>query len=87
MTRTRLSSESEQALIDYLEAHREDIKFAKKGYISKVFNGFKDESGIELTLCQFRRILEYFRIKHDCPLQYCPSKYYIPVRKRASLGI
>ena len=68
-----------QAKVDeYLDNHRDDIKYAKKGYIKTVAEGLKNESGIELTESKLRRAIATYRTTHNCPIEYVPNKYYKP---------
>ena len=68
-----------QAKVDeYLDKHRDLIKYAKKGYIKTVAEGLKNESGIELTDSKLRRAIATYRSTHNCPIEYVPNKYYKP---------
>lgn len=80
MPATRVTNEIKEALMKYLDEHKEDIKYAHKGYIQAVKNAFEEESGYKLSACQFGRLLEYYRIAHNCPIEYVPNKYYKPKR-------
>ena len=74
-----MSSKTQQSTInDYLDKHREDIKFAKKGYIKTITDGLKNECSLTLTEPQVRRAIASYRSKHNCPIEYVPNKYYKP---------
>ena len=63
-------------IIEFFEEHSEDLKYAKKGYIPRLLQQLKDEKDIVITASQLKRILDYFRITHDCPLEYVPNSHY-----------
>ena len=71
-------STSQAKVDEYLDKHRDDIKYAKKGYIKTVAEGLKNESGIELTESKLRRAIATYRTTHNCPIEYVPNKYYKP---------
>ena len=71
-------STSQAKVDEYLDKHRDDIKYAKKGYIKTVAEGLKNESGIELTDSKLRRAIATYRSTHNCPIEYVPNKYYKP---------
>ena len=79
-TRNPVTTEVKEQLMNWLDSHREDIRFAYKGYLKKVKEAFESESGQTLTDCQFRKLLEVFRLTHNCPIEYVPNKYYKPAR-------
>ena len=68
-----------QARIDeYLDKHRDLIKYAKKGYIKTVAEGLKNDSGLIITEPKLRRAIATYRTTHNCPIEYVPNKYYKP---------
>ena len=79
-TRNPVTQDVKEAIMSYFDAHRDDIRFAYKGYLKKVKEAFESESGHNLTDCQFRKLLEVFRLTHHCPIEYIPNKYYKPAR-------
>ena len=79
-TRNPVTQEVKEAIMQYFDTHREDIRYAYKGYLKKVKAAFETESGYTLTDCQFRKLLEVFRLTHNCPIEYVPNKYYKPAR-------
>ena len=79
-TRNPVTQEVKDAIMTYFDTHRDDIRYAYKGYLKKVKEAFEAESGYILTDCQFRKLLEVFRLTHNCPIEYVPNKYYKPAR-------
>ena len=79
-TRNPVTAEVKDAIMNYFDAHRDDIRYAYKGYLKKVKEAFESETGHTLTDCQFRKLLEVFRLTHNCPIEYVPNKYYKPAR-------
>ena len=79
-TRNPVTQEVKDAIMTYFDTHRDDIRYAYKGYLKKVKEAFEAESGYTLTDCQFRKLLEVFRLTHNCPIEYVPNKYYKPAR-------
>ena len=73
---TRITGTVKQNVIEFLEAHREDIRYAKKGYIPRLIQQLKDEKQLDISPSQLKRMLDYFRITHDCPLEYVPNSHY-----------
>ena len=74
-----MSSKTQQSTInDYLDKHRDDIKYAKKGYIKTITDGLKNECSLTLTEPQVRRAIASYRSTHNCPIEYVPNKYYKP---------
>ena len=68
-----------QAHIDeFLDKHRDLIKYAKKGYIKTVAEGLKNDSGLMITESKLRRAIATYRTTHNCPIEYVPNKYYKP---------
>ena len=63
---------------DYLDKHRDLIKYAKKGYIKTVAEGLKNDSGLMITESKLRRAIATYRTTHNCPIEYVPNKYYKP---------
>ena len=79
--RAMLAVEVKDNFMEWMDKHRDDIRYANKGYIQRVKSKYEQESGNTLTDWQFRRLLDVFRSTHNCPLEYVPNKYYKPVRK------
>ena len=79
-TRNPVTQEVKEAIMQYFDTHRDDIRYAYKGYLKKVKEAFETESNYTLTDCQFRKLLEVFRLTHNCPIEYVPNKYYKPAR-------
>ena len=65
-----------QARIDeFLDKHRDLIKYAKKGYIKTVAEGLKLDSGLIISEPKLRRAIATYRTTHNCPIEYVPNKY------------
>ena len=79
--RTMLAVEVKDNFMEWMDKHRDEIRYANKGYIQRVKGKYEQESGNTLTDWQFRRLLDVFRSTHNCPLEYVPNKYYKPTRK------
>ena len=79
--RNMLAVEVKDNFMEWMDKHRDDIRYANKGYIQRVKGRYEQESGNTLTDWQFRRLLDVFRTTHNCPLEYVPNKYYKPTRK------
>ena len=73
-TRKPVSADVKHELTEWFDKHREDIRYAKKGYIARVKAAFEEESSHSLTDSQFRKILEVFRLTHNCPIEYVQNK-------------
>ena len=71
-----------KGFFEYLDSHQDDIKYARWGYIMKLSEGFKKETGIELSYSKVRRLLRDYRIDRKFQLQYAPHTYYHPVVDR-----
>ena len=78
--RNTLSSDVRDEVLTYFDNHREDIKYAYKGYLKRAKDAYEAESGHHLTDWQFRRLLETYRLTKNCPIEYVPNKYYKPNR-------
>ena len=65
-------------LCDFFNKHKDELKYAKKGYMVRLRKEFEDETSSTCPAGTFRNILYYYRTKYDCPLQYVGSKYYKP---------
>ena len=76
------SVDIKEDFIKWLDKHREDIKYATKGYVKKVKEAYEKESGNTLTTWQFRRMLDLFRTQYNCPIEYVDNKYYKPNRSK-----
>ena len=76
---TRVSGSTKASIIEFFEAHRTDLKYAKKGYIPRLLQQLKEEKDITISAGQLKRILDYFRITHNCPLEYVENSHYKPV--------
>ena len=77
---SRVSQALKAKCIKFLEEHIDDIKYAKKGYITRLTNQFQEETGETIKESQFQRILTTFRLTHNCPIEYIPNKYYSPAK-------
>ena len=73
---TRVTGTTKAKIIEFFEEHSEDLKYAKKGYIPRLLQQLKDEKDIVITASQLKRILDYFRITHNCPINYVPNTHY-----------
>ena len=76
------SVDIKEDFIKWLDKHRDDIKYATKGYVKKVKDAYEKESGNTLTTWQFRRMLDLFRTQYNCPIEYVDNKYYKPNRSK-----
>ena len=76
---TRVSGNTKTSIIEFFESHRTDLKYAKKGYIPRLLQQLKEENDITISAGQLKRILDYFRITHNCPLEYVENSHYRPV--------
>ena len=76
---TRVSGNTKTSIIEFFESHRTDLKYAKKGYIPRLLQQLKEENDITISAGQLKRILDYFRITHNCPLEYVENSHYGPV--------
>ena len=72
---------------EFLEKHRDELMYAKKGYLQRLRDIFEEEyhyncsiSWIQRWLCSYRRIKE-------CPLNYCENKYYKPHKGASTIFV
>ena len=65
-----------ERLFQYLDGHREELKYARNGYKQPLLSGFVEASGFQLTPSMFDKLLSEFRRDYDCPIHYCSNKYY-----------
>ena len=84
--RTITSADIKEDFVNWIDKHREDIKYATKGYVQKVKDAYEKESGNSLTTWQFRRLLDTYRATHNCPIEYVENKYYKPNRSKYCLS-
>lgn len=73
-----MSKEAKQEFINYLDSHREDIKYARKGYLKKIVEDFETSTNYKLTASQIKRLVSIFRMTHNCPIEYVPDYHYKP---------
>ena len=76
-----MSSDTRSQCLKWLDLHREDIRFARKGYFPKVKAALEADTQIPLTDTQFKGVLTLFRRTYNCPIEYVENKYYIRHRK------
>lgn len=67
-----------EKLFNFLDQHRDDVKYSRKGYKQRVLDAFEQETGIHYSVETFGLYLSEFRKTFNCPLQYCENKYYTP---------
>ena len=77
MTAT-VSSADYHRIDEWLDTHRDFIKYASKGYLTRARDAIQDELHITISQNQFRTYLRVYRIKNDCPITLKPNKYYKP---------
>ena len=79
--RTRVTpaeaAERKQRVFEYLDAHRDELKYATKGYKARISANFTAETGMTVPPTLMHYYVAEYRQLHDCPLQY-HSKYYKP---------
>ena len=75
----RVTGTIKTKIIEFLDEHRDELKYARKGYLSRLIQQLKDEKDIDINLPQLKRILDYYRLTHDCPLQYVEGTHYKPL--------
>ena len=75
---TRATTETKEKFIEFLEEHRAELKYARKGYLAKLLAEFEKETEQTLTMSQMKRLISLFRLTHNCPIEYVPNYHYKP---------
>ena len=75
------TAEVTKKLYSFLDEHRQLIKYAKKGYIQRLCDAFKQECGYDKSPRWMSKALYTYRIVRDVPIEYCENKYYTSVQK------
>ena len=76
-----------QKFYTFLDENQDEIRYARRGYIMRLSNLFKEKTGIDLSYPQVRRWLSTYRVERHFKLQYCPHTYYRPVAHRKNPNI
>ena len=72
-------------LFTFLDNHQDIIQYAKKGYIPKLCQLFKEECGHDTNANWMRKNLYAYRVARHVPIQYCENKYYNSTRKQQAM--
>ena len=75
----RITAELKTRIIAFLERHRDELKYAKNGYIARLLEQLKEEESLEINAQQLKRVLDYFRLTCNCPLEYVTNSHYKPI--------
>ena len=67
------------AVFNFLEAHRSDLAYTRKGTLARLLDEYNTSLTEPISIFQFKRAVGKFRKQRDCPIHYCPNKYYTPV--------
>ena len=73
--RVRSTLDQLEQLFAYFDAHQEDFRCAKHGYLRKLINGFAAETGRKFTEVQMRRWLTRYRDANNIKIEYVKSNY------------